>query len=96
MKVIQYRAEISLQATCIQPGEIAYPIAHFAKVMILATMSYPRDENRKHSVPGSIARVQFFASSRRERTDATCRDSKRDTSNFSECQSSVYKMSMMD
>jgi hypothetical protein len=46
MKVIQYRAEISLQATCIQPGEIAYPTAHFAKAMILATMSYPRDENR--------------------------------------------------
>lgn len=46
-------------------------------------------------VPGSMDRMQFFASSRRERTDATGTDSKRDTPNFSECQSSVYQMSAM-
>jgi hypothetical protein len=46
-------------------------------------------------VPGSMDRMQFFASSRRERTDPTGSDSNRDTPNFSECQSSVYQISAM-
>src|SRR6266436_3900828 len=46
-------------------------------------------------VPGNTANMQFLASSRRERADETGRDSKRDTPNFSECQSSVCQMSMM-